>query len=507
MDRTGAALLGAVFCIATAGLVYELVAGTAATYLLGDSITQFSLIIGIYLFSMGIGSYLSRYVQEPLLPWFVRLELAVGLIGGFAAFLLFVAFARDGAFRLVLFLLVGAVGIGVGLEIPLLIRILRDRMKFEDLIARVLFFDYLGALAASLLFPMLLVPKLGLIRASLVLGLVNAVVGGCVVLLFWPQLQRRIRLMVECGLTVLVLVVGLYHADDMTRISEEDLYPDVIIHAQSTPYQRIVLTRSKGGELRLFLNSHLQFSSRDEYRYHEALVHPALASAPDRPLDVLILGGGDGLAVRELLRYPDVRSILLVDLDPAMTALFSAHSALVDLNRGSLMDERLRILNADAMVWLESEREPRFDVVVVDFPDPSSYGLGKLYTRTFYRMMSGHLRADGVAVVQSTSPMAARRSFWCIDATMRAAGLHTRPYHTFVPSFGEWGFILASPRPIGVPGRLRQPLPSLRFLSDRVLPGLFDFPADMAAVEGSPVNRLNDQALVRLYDEEWRALQ
>ncbi len=483
-------------------------AGTAATYLLGDSVTWFSLVIGAYLFAMGIGSYLSRFIERGLLTWFVRLELIVGVIGGFAATLLFVTFSRDGAFQLVLFLLVGAVGIGVGLEIPLLVRILEDKMQLRDLIARVLFFDYLGALAASVMFPLFLVPKVGLIKTSLVVGLANAAVGLWVVLLFRDQIRRSKRLLVETACAICVLSAGLWYAERLTRFVEDDLYPHEIVHAESSRYQRLIVTHARNGEVRLYLNGHLQFSSLDEHRYHEALVHPAMALAARGPLRALVLGGGDGLAVRELLRYDDVAEIVLVDLDPAVTELFATRDSLEALNEGALTHDRVRTVNQDAFTWLEENPKERFDVVIVDFPDPSSYAVGKLYTLTFYRMTKAHLTPRGVLTVQSTSPMVARRSFWCIDATLRDAGFHTRPYHAFVPSFGEWGFVLAAPSPIPPPTMLRRPTPDgLRFLTDGTLTTLFDFPRDMAQVADSPVNRLNDQQLVRLYDTEWSAIR
>ncbi|MFT7623931.1 MAG: spermidine synthase [Myxococcota bacterium] len=441
-----------------------------------------------------------------MLVWFVRLELIVGLVGGFSGTLLFISHSRGGPFQLVLVLLLGVVGMGVGLEIPLLIRILKDRMKLEDLIARVLFFDYLGALAASLLFPLILVPKLGLIKAGLLLGLLNAGVGLWIIALFRDALPSARRLTVEALLTVVILGSGLFYGERLTKFIENDLYPHEIMHAESSRWQRIVLTRSRRGELRLYLNSHLQFSSRDEYRYHEALVHPAMSLAPQRKLRVLVLGGGDGLAVRELLRYPDVQEVVLVDLDAAITDLAAADT-LAEINQQALADPRVTVVNADAFGWLEAHQGQVFDVAIVDFPDPSNYGVGKLYTLTFYRLLKSRLSEAGLLAVQSTSPLVARRSFWCIEATIAEAGLHTRPYHAFVPSFGEWGYILAGPAPIQAPRLLRRPVPKdLRYLTDATLASLFEFPADMAPVPDSPVNRLNDQQLVRLYDQEWAEL-
>jgi len=227
-------------------------------------------------------------------------------------------------------------------------------------------------------------------------------------------------------------------------------------------------------------------------------VHPGLASLPGARR-VLVLGGGDGLAVRELLRYPSLESIQLVDLDPEMTGLFSTHPVLSALNGHSLTNPKVRVVNADAFPWLDSSAE-QFDFIVVDFPDPTSYSLGKLYTTAFYRLMSKHLSRHGLAVVQSTSPLFARQSYWCIAETLKQAGLKTYPYHLYVPSFGEWGFVLGGFDPYEPPEQLPA---GLRFLSAKSLPELFVFPNDMLRV---PVeaNRLNDQILVRYYEREWK---
>jgi spermidine synthase len=283
----------------------------------------------------------------------------------------------------------------------------------------------------------------------------------------------------------------------MTTFFEEQLFNDEVVHAQSTPYQRIVVTRGARG-FSLFLNGNLQFASVDEYRYHEALVHPAFVHATGRSR-VLILGGGDGLAAREVLKYPEVEAVTLVDLDPAMTKLAVGYHELAALNRHSLQSPKLHVLNEDAMAWLAETKE-KFDVVIVDFPDPNNFSLGKLYTTRFYSLLKGHLADGGVAVVQSTSPLFARQSYWCIDATIRAAGFRTRPYHVWVPSFGEWGYVLAAPEPLVE----RHALPDeLRFLSPETLASLFLFPRDMDEVPAE-VNRLNNQVLVHYYEAEWR---
>jgi spermidine synthase len=494
------ALFVSVFLIAACGLIYELIAGALASYLLGDSVLQFSTIIGCYLFAMGIGSYLSRFLEKGLIARFIAIELMVGVVGGFSSSLLFAAFAFTPAFRLILYVIVIAIGVLVGLEVPLLMRILKERFAFRELVSSILTFDYLGALGASLLFPLWLVPRLGLVRAALAFGIINALVALWSTWLFRQQLARVAITRVMCCGVLGLLIVGTAWSTRIASVADDQLYADQVIFSRQTKYQRIVLTKWKD-DLRLYLNAHLQFSSRDEYRYHEALVHPGLAALPGAR-SVLVLGGGDGLAVREILKYANVKSITLVDLDPEMTSLFKTNEVLADINQHSFSNPRVHVINADAFVWLGSNQD-MFDFAVIDFPDPTNYSLGKLYTTAFYRALERHIARAGMFVVQSTSPMFARESFWCIDRTIGQTGLHTWPYHLYVPSFGEWGFVLA------VAGEFNgtAELPSgLRFLTPEMLPTLFAFPKDMRPVD-TQVNHLNDQILVRYYDREWREIE
>ncbi len=488
-------LLASVFAVATCGLIYELLAGTIASYLLGDSVTQFSIVIGTYLFAMGVGSWCSRYVKRDELRLFIRVEILVALLGGWSAAGLFLLFPLVEQFRPILYGLVFVIGFLVGLEIPLLMRILRDRFDFSETVSNVLTFDYVGALAASLLFPLLLVPHLGLIRTGLMFGLLNVGVA-LLLLLLLPGRANLMRERILAALVTASLIAGFVMADRIQRWSEIAAYDERVIYAESSPYQRLVLTRHDD-DVRLYLNGNLQFSSRDEYRYHEALVHPAMGRV-ERPAHVLILGGGDGLAAREVFRHPEVQSVTLVDLDPAMTQLFSGTAMLRSLNRGALTDRRMHVVNADAFRWVR-ETKGLFDVIIVDFPDPVDYSVGKLYTESFYRMLRPHLSPGGMAVVQSTSPLVAPAAFWTVAQTLEAAGFETRPYHVYVPSFGEWGFILAG---LADPGGETRLLPDNHFLSDAIAKAAQIFPPDMAR-RPVPVNRLDNQALVRSFAEEW----
>jgi len=493
------ALFLSILLVAACGLIYELIAGTVASYLVGDSVFQFSTVIGTYLFAMGIGSFLSRFVRGNLARQFVRIEIFIALVGGFSSSALFLAFAFTPGFELLLYLIVLVVGTLVGLEIPLLMRLVKNRYRFHEAVSHVLTFDYLGALFASVLFPLFLVPRLGLIRSALFFGVVNAAVALWSTRIFADQLQRVRGLQAACVATIALLATALAGGARINAFAEDNIYADEIILSRDSSYQHIVLTKWKD-DVRLFLNSHLQFSSRDEYRYHEALVHPGLAAVADARR-VLVLGGGDGLAVREVLRYPRVERIVLVDLDPEMTRLFSKNAMLTALNDGSLSSPKVRVVNADAFLWVDSAPD-MFDFVVVDFPDPTNYSLGKLYTTAFFAALGHHLSERGAFVVQSTSPMFARRSFWCIEETIKQAGYRTAPYHAYVPSFGEWGFVLASHHDYEPPAALPD---GLRFLAPANLATLFEFPSDMARV-AMPANHLNDQVLVRTLEAEWREI-
>src|SRR3954471_21332537 len=496
--RAGALYLN-VFIVAICGLVYELLAGTLGSYLLGDSVTQFSLVIGLYLSAMGVGAWLSRRLEANLAHRFLDIELAVAVVGGVSAPVLFLAFGSVVHFQVVLLGFVAAIGVLVGLELPLLMRLLEGQVAFKDLASRVLTFDYNGALAAAVMFPLVLVPRLGLVRSSLVVGAANACVGLWGTWLLADRIgagRRGLRLRALAVLAAMAAALAM--AGRFTSWAEDEMYADPVMFTETTPYQRIVVTRGRAG-FQLFLNGNLQFSSADEYRYHEALVHPALGAVA-APHHVLILGGGDGLALREVLKYPSVTDVTLVDLDRKMTQLSKTFPALAELNRNSFSDPRVHVINEDAMIWLD-RHQALFDAAIVDFPDPNNFALGKLYTTRFYRMLRAHLAPDAAVSVQCTSPLFARRSYWCIIRTMEAAGLFVRPYQMTVPSFGVWGFALARLQPFEPAKRVA--IGGLRFLDEPTLATMFVMPPDTGPLPVE-INRLDNQVLVRYYEDEWR---
>ncbi len=505
-------LLFSVFVIGACGLIYELVAGAVASYLLGDSVTQYSLVIGVFLAAMGLGSYLTQYVRRDLLVTFLRIQLAVGLIGGFSGLITFAAFAYTDEITPVVLGITGLIGILVGMEIPLVIRLLKHGSTLRVNVAHVLTVDYIGALAASVAFPFLVLPLLGLTRAALAFGLLNVLIAGFGTALFWRHLPQRISL---CAWTVacwIALVLGFLAANRATTWLEDRMYQDDIILTETTPYQRIVVTRWRD-DIRLYLNGHLQFSSADEYRYHEALVLPALAStATSRaPLRVLLLGGGDGLAVREILRYAAIERIDVVDIDRRVVELFRDNSLLAELNGGSLRDTRVHVHYDDAFAYLRRHTDARYDVVLMDLPDPSGVATSKLYTRTCFGLALRRLDAGGVLVTQASSPFYARDAFWCVVQTVeaaiaelpakfRAAEQITIPYHVQVPSFGDWGFVLVA---ANIPREELWPnSESMRFLTWPVFEQSLAFAPDSGAVE-TEINELDDPVLIRYHEAGW----
>lgn len=497
--RNGLFLVVATLLMAISGLVYELLAGALSSYLLGDSTTQFSLVIGCFLSCMGLGSWISRFIKRHHLAWLIAIEIAVGIIGGSIAICGFAAFAYTSLYQVVLLGMTGVVGILVGLEIPVVMEVLKRSDRRQANIANVLSADYVGALVASLLFPFLLVPHLGLNKSGLVAGASNIAIALVLACKFRVSLRRFYApLMVAGGISLLTLGSFYWTSNELISHMEDEVYQDQVLFAKNSRYQRIVLTRWRE-DLRLYLNGHLQFSSVDEYRYHETLVHLPM-SLVQTPESVLVLGGGDGLALRELLKYPEIQSITLVDLDPEVTALFSKHPLLTKLNHNALNDPKVKIIHQDAMQFLH-ESQASFDLILADLPDPSDPGLAKLFSKSFFGLALRKLRPGGYFMTQSTSPFRARSAFWCIHNTLASLSLPQRPLqvkalHVQVPTFGKWGFNLASYETID-PSQIRLRVPT-KFLDNAFVPSMFIFSKDTGPIS-TGVSTLNDPIIAPLY--------
>ena len=493
-------LLLAIFSAAICAIVYELLIGSVASYFLGNSTEQFSLTIGLFLAAMGLGSWGSRYVADSrLLPRFAQLEIWLGFLGGVSVALLYTLYGYTDHFRSGMVALILALGILIGLEVPLITRLLRDCESLRSALSTVLSLDYLGALVAAMLFPYLLLPFLGSLHTALVAGLANAAIGLAVVLVFrqWLSVWGFRALIIQAVAVIAVLAGLAWRADVLLARWESDLYEDRIVYSEQSPYQKIVLTQ-RGEHWRLYLNGHLQFASVDEYRYHEALVHPAMALASDRRR-VLIIGGGDGLSAKEVLKYSDVAAVDLVDLDPAVTRLAMRNIHMTRLNDNALNRPRVHIHNEDGFEFIKRDH-PAYGAIIIDLPDPREESLAKLYSVEAYRLCRRLLLPGGVVVTQASSPYYSREAYWSIGASLQEAGFSLWPYHLHVPSFGEWGFHLGGPSGWD-PAAAEFAVP-LRFLDGPVWRALAVFDGDMGPV---PVeaNRLDQLVLARYYRRGW----
>ncbi|MFI6025186.1 polyamine aminopropyltransferase [Amycolatopsis magusensis] len=504
-----AAVLLAVFVCAACGLVYELALVALGSYLIGDTVGQASIVLSVMVFAMGVGALLAKPLQRRAEAAFAGIEIALALLGGLSVLLLYAAYAWLSLYVPALVVIALLLGMLIGAEIPLLM-VLLQRIRRQDAgsaVADLFAADYVGALLGGLAFPFVLLPVFGQVRGALLVGAVNAIAGlGLVLTVFRKRLRRRTRVVLSAaavGVTV-VLAATFAFAGQFELSARQALYADPVVHAERTPYQEIVLTESVnlGGpaDVRFYLNGDLQFSSVDEYRYHEALVHPVLSGPHER---VLILGGGDGLGLREVLRYPDVRHVTLVELDPEVVRLARSQPDLLALNQDAFNDPRVQVITADAFTWLRGN-VPQFDAVIVDMPDPDSTATAKLYSVEFYALVRRSLADGGRLVVQAGSPYFAPRSYWCVESSLREVGLRTVPYYTSVPSFGDWGFHLAT-ADTEPQLRLSPTAPALRSLDDDSLRAAGVFPVDRRRIPDVPSSSLMQPRVLEYAKDEWRS--
>lgn len=503
-------VLAAVFVCAACGLVYELALVTLGSYLLGNSVTQTSIVIAVSMFAMGLGALLAK----PLTAWpvrsFVAVELALAVVGGLSVPVLYAGFAWLHLYTPAMLGTTMLVGGLVGAEIPLLMELLQRLrpQRASRAVADINAVDYVGALVGGLAFPFVLLPVFGLLTGTLLTAVLNVGAAWMVAMALTRRSPRARRHALTSSVACLAVVAGLgtmaWRADEFELSARQAVYRDPIIHAERSRYQDIVVTRGsvRGrsfDDVRLYLDGDLQFSSLDEHRYHEMLVHPAMRGEHRR---VLVLGGGDGLAVREILRYDGVDSVTLVELDPAVVDLARTFEPIEQLTRGSLEDDRVEHVAADAFSWVRGRAgDAPYDVVVVDFPDPDSTATAKLYSVEMFGLLHGVLAPGGRIVVQSGSPYFAPRAFWAIERTLAAAGLATLPYHADVPSFGDWGFVLASAREPEL--RLADDAPrGLRFVTPEVLEAARVFPPDRDRVDVA-ASTLLDPTILDYATDEW----
>ena len=433
-------LLLTTLIISGCSMVYELIISAVSSYLLGDSTLQYSITIGLYMCAMGVGSFLSKYIKKDLFNWFVNIEIGVGLIGGLSSLLLFLANLYLESYQLIMYIDIILIGTMVGAEIPILTRIIEsDKNNLRVTLSHLFSFDYIGGLLGSVAFPLLLLPSLGFFATAFMAGTLNLTCACLIVFKYSKRIRGAIYYKAATILLLITMILGMIVSENIGNFIEGGLYRDNIILSEQTQYQKIIVTRHKD-DTRLYIDGNVQFSSMDEYRYHEALVHIPMPVAKDQN-EVLILGGGDGLAARELLKYPDT-NVTMIDLDGEMTKLCRENPIIRELNNDSMNSERVNVINMDAFKYLEG-CDKKYDVVIVDLPDPNNEALARLYSNVFYRMCGNVLNDGGVLNIQSTSPYYATKPFWCVNKTLESEGFIVAPYHLQVPAFGDWGFNMA----------------------------------------------------------------
>ncbi len=486
-------------------IIYELLISTTASYFLGNSIQQFSLIIGFYLAFMGVGSFLSKWIQKDLIYNFVLVEMLLGIVGAFSVPLTYFYFlhADFWGFNYFTLFIIGIIGTLTGLEVPLISRILESDLVLKDNISTILGYDYIGALVATLLFPFFLIPVVGIYKSSLFFGLLNILVGLVSYIYFkneieHPSKKRNILFVFFAGIIGIILFALFSSAAFLQQWNKGIFKYPVVFHKQSA-YQDITLTNNDK-EFRLYLNGAIQFSSMDEYRYHEALVHIPMMQK-DKIEKVLLLGGGEGLAAREILKY-DIQQLDLVDIDPSITKISKEMALIRALNEDALSNPKVKIHHQDAFRYL-MQSEEQYDIIICDLPDPGNESLARLYSNAFYHLVWAKLNPNGIFVSQATSPDLTPNAFWCINQTIKEAGFSiTYPYSVYVPSFGNWGFIMASKLPIEI--GFREDIPT-QFLERESLEHLFYFPKDKRVKNALP-NNLDQPILLEYYLEHWRNL-
>lgn len=440
MKSKGFTLKLALFATGCAGIVAEFVLSTLATYLLGNAVFQWTIVMSLMLFAMGAGSRISRYIDKDLIGVFILTELLLSVmcaISAVAGYSLASYTAEHTAF--VIYFQAFCVGTLIGLEIPLVTRINESYEELRINISSVMEKDYFGALFGGIFFAFLALPYLGMTYTPVVLGSVNLIVA-LLVSFQYRKLILRKGLVHASTIIAMAILVGLFFlSKPIILFGEQKKYKDKIIYSSQSRFQKIVMTQWKKYYW-LYLNGQEQFSTFDEELYHEPLVHPAMMVSMDHS-DVLILGGGDGLAAREVLKHKNVRTVTLVDIDPDMTSLSRTHPVLKGINKNSMNDPRVKVVNEDAATFMEKS-EKLYGVVIIDLPDPDSIDLMHVYSETFYNMVRKHLIKGGVMVAQATSPFFATKAFVCIGKTIEAAGFSTATYQNQIPTMGHWGWVI-----------------------------------------------------------------
>ncbi len=430
-----------IFATGLSGIVAEYVLATMASYFLGDSVFQWTIILSLMLFSMGLGSRFSKKISTKLIEYYIGLELILSLITSFSVLLIYTIMPYTASVDIIIYVLSCFVGFLIGMEIPLVTRINQEYEELKTNISGMMENDYYGSLVGGLFFAFIGIRFLGLTYTPFVVGGINLVVALIVFFGFKGIILEKKKLLISSSVVVALFVAGMSFSKPIVEYGNQSQFNEKVVFSKQTPYQQITITEWHGKH-QLYLNQGKQLSTFDEWLYHEPLVHPVMSLTKGK-VDVLVMGAGDGCAVRELLKYDRVSTITLVDLDSVMTSIAKNHPIFKKLNNDALLSKKVRIVNADAFHYLETT-DQFYDVIIADFPDPRSLEINKLYTYEFYKLCSHRLRNNGAFVTQSTSPYYTTHTFRCIEKTLEKAGFNTLAMHNHVYSFGEWSWVIGS---------------------------------------------------------------
>lgn len=496
--------MASLFATGLSGIVAEYILATLATYFLGNSVLQWTMVLSVMLFSMGLGSRISRFFDKNLLETLIIIEFCLSILASVCTISTYGSMAYTEYTGIIIYGFCIAIGLLIGMEIPLATRINSEYENLKANISSVMEKDYYGSLLGGVFFAFVGLPFLGLTYTPFILGGLNFFVAIVLFLQLKPFIQKNYfsRLSIGAISVVSILSLSIFFAPDIVLFGEQSRYEDKIIYKQQTAYQLIKITQ-RNDIYRLIINDDQQLNTSDEFLYHEPLVHPVM-KLTNNPQEILILGAGDGCAIREALKHPSVKKITLVDLDPKMTELGANHPIFKKLNNGAFHDSKVEVVIADAFNYLE-DNEIYFDVMIIDFPDPKTVDLNRLYTYEFYKLCSKRLRPHGAIITQAVSPYFTPSAFQCIEKTVAKAGFHTLPIHNHVMSFGEWGWIIGSKnitRPL-IKERLKEMTfddMKTRWLTHDAMSLITSFGKVIIPLDSVEVNAIHNPVLYRYYE-------
>ncbi|PKH03908.1 spermidine synthase [Psychromonas sp. MB-3u-54] len=536
--------------LACCGLIYEYLLSHYSARILGSVETVIYAIIGIMIVSMGLGAFAAKKISNAF-QGFVILELAVALIGCCATLFIasIIGFGQtlphllaetyqipidtrpEGGIIAQLnwlsiqlpYFFAFLLGFLIGMEIPLIARI-RETVYGHHLAhnaGTIYGADYIGAGFGAAIWVLFML-RIEISQAAALTASLNLLAGFVFLLRFKHYLRHVKKLLLGHGLLAILVLVVFQYGGSWQQKMQNLLYQDKVVYQTQTPYQNLVFTqRNLGGNLEpifnFYINGRLQFSSLDEKIYHEFLVHPAMQAAA-RQNRILIIGGGDGLALREVLKWQP-EQVTLIDLDAQLVELFKSPQAVLPaylakkisaLTENSFNDKRVTVINDDAFITVDKLLQSKqiFDVIIIDLPDPSHPDLNKLYSANFYYRLNHLLNGDGVIAIQSTSPFHAKNAFISIAKTLREAKFpFVEQYHQNVPSFGEWGWTISTKLGASVSKRL-QNAPSLAvptsWLTLPLLKSAFVFNKGFYDdINSIKVNYLGSNQLYRYHQRAW----